>query len=113
MVKFFFFLYRTSTEGLQATCAALPSKKVVFTFDSVNGSVTLNLTTNSYILIIIDVSFVLMFLVTIITGFAIVFSTLWFTCTNDVICEQLFTLLHINVIFHHMKYQHGLSDRGL
>ena len=94
---------------------ASPSKeRVVFTFDSVNNGVTLNVTTNSYsILIKIDVSFVLMFLVTIITGFAIVFSTLQFTCTNNVICEQLFTLLHINVIFHNMKYQHGLSDRGI
>ena len=45
-------------------------------------SLTLDLTTNSYsILIIIDVSFVLMCVVTIITGFTIVFSTLWFTPT--------------------------------
>ena len=94
-------------------CFAI-QERMVFTFDSVNGSVTLDLTTNSYsILIIIDVSFVPMFLVTIITGFAIVFSTLWFTCTNDVICEQLLTLLHINATFHHMKYQHGLFDRGI
>ena len=91
---------------------ASPSKeRVLF---SVNSGVMFNVTTNSYsILIIIDVSFVLMLLVTIITGFAIVFSTLQFTPTNDVICEQLFTLLHINVIFHNMKYQHGLSDRGI
>jgi len=71
-------------------------------------SATLDLTTNSdSTLTIIDVYFVLMFLVTIITGSAIVFSTLWYTRTNDVMCEQSFTLLHINVIFHQIRFQNG------
>ena len=37
----------------------------------------------------------------IITGFAFVFSILWFTQTY----EQLSTLMHFDTIFHHMKHQ--------
>jgi len=96
--------------AINKQCIALPSKKKwsshLIVLMVVLGSISYS------ILIISDISFVLMFLVSIITGFAIVFSTLWFTCTNDVICEQLFTLFHINVTFYSMMYQHS-SYRGI
>ena len=85
---------------------------VVFTCGSIDSGVVLNLTTNSYsIVVVIDVSFILLFLVSILTCFSFVFSTFWIARTN-VICDQLFKQQHINVIFHGIGYQHKLSDRG-
>ena len=42
-----------------------------------------------------------------------VFPAFYIAPTNDVICEKLFILLHINVTLDGINYQQGLSCRAL